>query len=85
MHVRTSVKELSLGSVAIIVGYDKAYGGYIGKLTARGLIPGTKFIVLESLTQKNSVTILLPEKVIHLSKPEVDALCVEEIKDDEET
>ncbi len=85
MHVRTSVKELSLGSVAIIVGYDKAYGGYIGKLTALGLIPGAKFVVLESFTQKNSVTLLLSEKFIYLSKPEVDALCVEDIKDDEET
>ena len=83
MHLRTSVRELSLGSVAIIVGYDKAYGGYIGKLTALGLTPNTKFIVLDRFTQENSVTILLSEKVIHLSKPQADALCVEEIKEEE--
>ena len=83
MHVRTSVRELSLGSVAIIVGYDKAYGGYIGKLTALGLMPGTKFIVLERFTQENSIAMLLSEKIIHLSKPEADALCVEEIEEEE--
>lgn len=83
MQVRTSVRELSLGSVATIVGYDKAYGGYIGKLIAMGLTPGTKFVVLESLTQENSVTMLLLEKVIELSKPEANALCVEEITEEE--
>lgn len=83
MYVRTSVRELSLGSVAVIVGYDKAYGGYIGKLTALGLTPDTQFIVLDRFTQEKSVSILLSEKVVQLSKPEADALCVEEIKEDE--
>ena len=83
MQVRTNIRELSLGSVATIVGYAKAYGGYIGKLTAVGLMPGTKFIVLDSLTQEDSVVILLSEKVIRLSKPEADALCVEEINDED--
>ena len=83
MHVRTSVRELSLGSVAIIVGYDKAYGGYIGKLIALGLTPGKKLIVLEHFTQEKTIAILLSEKVIHLSKPQADALCVEEIKEEE--
>ena len=40
-------------------------------------------VVLESLTQENSVTMLLLEKVIELSKPEVNALCVEEITEEE--
>ena len=83
MQVRINIRELSLGSVATIVGYDKAYGGYIGKLIAMGLTPGTKFVVLESLTQENSVTMLLLEKVIESSKPEANALCVEEITEEE--
>lgn len=83
MQVRTSIRELSLGSVAIIVGYDKAYGGYIGKLTALGLTPGTKFLVLDYFPQENSAVMLLLEKVIRLSKPEADALCVEDIKEQE--
>ncbi|MGK7898250.1 MAG: FeoA family protein [Xenococcus sp. (in: cyanobacteria)] len=83
MDVRTSVRELFLGSVAIIVGYDKAYGGYIGKLTALGLVPGRKFIVLDNFIQEKPVVILLSEKVIRLSKPEADALCVEEIREEE--
>lgn len=83
MQSRTSVRELSLGSVATVVGYDKAYGGYIGKLTALGLTPGTKFIVLEKFTPENSVAMLLPGKIVELSKPEVDALCVEDIEEEE--
>ena len=83
MQVRTSVRELFLGYVATIVGYDKAYGGYIGKLMAMGLTPGTKFIVLDLFTQETSIAIPLSEKVIHLSKPEADALCVEEIEEEE--
>ncbi len=83
MQVRTSVRELSLGFVAIIVGYDKAYGGYIGKLTALGLTPGRKFIVLDRSSQEQSVVILLSEKVIRLSKPEANALCVEEMREEE--
>ena len=83
MQVRTNIRELSLGSVATIVGYAKAYGGYIGKLIAVGLTPGTKFIVLDTFTQEGSVAMLLSEKVIQLSKPEADALCVEEINEEE--
>jgi len=81
MQVWTNIRELSLGSVGTIVGYDKAYGGYIGKLIALGLTPGTKFVVLDSATQKDSVVMLLSEKIIELSKPETNALCVEEIRD----
>lgn len=83
MQVRTSIKELSIGSVATIVGYDKAYGGYIGKLITVGLTPGTKFIVLDRITGKNSVVMMLSEKIIELSKPEADALCVEDISEEE--
>ena len=83
MQVQTNIRELSLGSVAIIVGYAKVYGGYIGKLVAFGLTPGRKFIVLDTLTQEGSVVILLSDKVIRLSKPEVDALCVEDLEEEE--
>ena len=80
MQVWTHIRELSLGTVGTIVGYEKAYGGYIGKLIALGLTPGTEFIVLDSDTQKDSVVMLLSDKVVELSKPETNALCVEETK-----
>ena len=80
MQVWTHIRELSLGTVGTIVGYEKAYGGYIGKLIALGLTPGTQFIVLDSSTQKDSVVMLLSDKVVELSKPETNALCVEETK-----
>ncbi|MEM9272638.1 MAG: FeoA family protein [Cyanobacteria bacterium P01_F01_bin.143] len=80
MQAWTYIKELSLGSVGTIVGYEKAYGGYIGKLIALGLTPGAQFIVLDSDTKKNIVIMLLSDKIVELSKPETNALCVEEIK-----
>ena len=83
MKVWTNIKELPLGSVAMIIGYDKAYGGYIGKLITLGLIPGRQFIVLDNFSKIDSVVILLPEKILELSKPEADALCVEEIQEEE--
>ncbi|GAB4228344.1 MAG: hypothetical protein Kow0049_09280 [Stanieria sp.] len=83
MLVQTNIKELSLGSVATIVGFDKVYGGYIGKLLAKGLTPGTTFTVLNLTLPGSEIAIMLPEKIVKLSKPEVDALCVEEIKEEE--
>ena len=58
MKVRTSIRELSLGSVATIVGYAKAYGVYIRRLTALGLTPGIKFVTLKNFVQKDSVSML---------------------------
>ena len=34
MKIETHIQELSQGSVGIVVGYDRFYGGYIGKLAA---------------------------------------------------
>ncbi|ELS02963.1 FeoA-like protein [Xenococcus sp. PCC 7305] len=84
MQVRTKIRELSLGTIATVVGYEKAYGGYVGKLIAVGLTPGKKFVVLDSLSLDNRVVILLQEKIIQLYKPEADAICVEEVKEEPE-
>ena len=46
MKIRTQIRELERGSIGIIVGYDRAYGGYIGKLVKMGLKPETQFVVL---------------------------------------
>ena len=79
MMIRTRIRELEEGSVAIIVGYEQAYGGYIGKLIKMGLKPDTQFVVLCTTCEEGAVEILLKEKIIKLSKSEADALCVEEI------
>lgn len=78
MEIKTHLRQLSEGSVGNIVGYDCTYGGYIGKLLAMGLTPGTNFVVLETAFSDGSIEIMLPEKIIKLSKPEANALCVEE-------
>lgn len=79
MKIETSIRELSQGTVAIVVGYDRAYGGYIGKLLVKGLTPGTAFIALDASHPAGYSEIILPTKIIKLSKPEANALCVEPV------
>ncbi|MGV2829745.1 FeoA family protein [Myxosarcina sp. GI1(2024)] len=85
MKVETSIRELSQGTVAIVVGFDRAYGGYIGKLLMKGLTPGTAFIASNVSLPAGFSEIILPTKILRLSKPEVDALCVEPITYGEES
>ena len=77
MRIAINISELPLGSAAIVVGYSRIYGGYVGKLIAKGLLPGTPFVLLSLGTNQKGVQIMLQEKMIILSKPEVNALCVE--------
>jgi ferrous iron transport protein A len=84
VEIQISIRELSVGSVAIIVGYSRVYGGYIGKLLAKGLTPGKVFVVLDTTLSEGRVAILLKEKISILSKPETDALCVEPAIGEEE-
>ena len=77
MKIAIDISELSPGSVAVVVGYSRVYGGYVGKLISQGLLPGTNFIVLSPAMPQGAVQIMLLEKIITLAKPEVNALCVE--------
>lgn len=81
MIIRTEIKELELGSVGIVVGYDRAYGGYTGKLMKMGLTPETEFVVLCTTRPEGAVEILLKKGIIKLSKSEANALCIEEIEE----
>ena len=83
MKITTSIRELSLGSVAIVAGYSLVYGGYVGRLISKGLIPGTPFILLNLTLAEGAVQIMLREKIITLSKPEADALCIEDLAEDD--
>lgn len=85
MRIETSIRELSQGTVGIIVGYDRTYGGYIGKLLTKGLKPGTTFIALNASLPAGFSEIILPAKIVRLSKPEADALCVEPVTGSEES
>jgi ferrous iron transport protein A len=83
MSTAINIPELSTGSVATIVGYSRVYGGYVGKLISQGLLPGTPFIVLSLNLPQGAVQIMLEEKIITLSKPEVNALVVETLTEDD--
>jgi ferrous iron transport protein A len=83
MSTAINIPELSTGSVGTIVGYSRVYGGYVGKLISQGLIPGTPFVVLSLNLPQGAVQIMLEEKIITLSKPEVNALVVETLTEDD--
>ena len=77
MRIVIEIQELTPGSVAVVVGYSRIYGGYIGRLISQGLVPGTRFVVLSLDMAQGEAQIMLQEKIVTLSKPEVNALCVE--------
>lgn len=81
MNLAINIPELAPGSVAIVVGYSRVYGGYIGRLISIGLVPGTLFVILDLNLDRGAVQIMLKEKIITLSKPEVNALVVEALGD----
>lgn len=84
-EIKTHIKELGIGVVGVIVGYDRSYGGYKGKLNMMGLTPGTQFVVLNINSQQDTIQIMLDNRIIKLSKPEANALCVEEMTDSDST
>lgn len=83
MRIAINISELSSGSVAVIVGYSRVYGGYVGKLISQGLLPGKDFVVLSLTMPQGAVQIMLQEKIITLSKPEVNALCIETLLEED--
>lgn len=83
MEIKTNISELSLGSVGIVAGYSAVYGGYVGKLISKGLTPEVYFVVLDLNVDGGAVQIMLQEKIIILSKPEVNALCIDTYAEDD--
>ncbi len=78
MNVNTYLRNLTIGTSGSIVGYDRVYGGYIGKLIKMGLTPGTDFLVLNIMPQ-SAAELLVRGTVVALQRPEMDALCIEAI------
>jgi ferrous iron transport protein A len=77
--ITTYLTEMAVSARGYIVGYDRAYSGYIGKLLSKGLAPGTKFILIRQACSEFPLQLEVEGNLISLSKPEVDALCVEEV------
>ncbi len=82
MKIAINILEFPIGTAATVVGYSRVYGGYVGKLISQGLLPGTPFVVLSLPIAQGGVQIMLQDKIVTLSKPEVNALCVEAIEED---
>ncbi len=82
LEITTYLKDLAIGSQGYIVGYDKAFLGYMGKLLKLGLAPNTSFIVIRHhFPTLFSYIIEVNGRLIQLSQPEADALCVESLDD----
>ena len=81
MKIAINILEFPVGTVATVVGYSRVYGGYVGKLISQGLLPGTPFVVLSLPIAQGGVQIMLQDKIVTLSKPEVNALCVESLEE----
>ncbi len=76
--VKTYLRELPIGTIGYIVGYDKVFKGYQGKLLAMGLTPGTQFIVIRQASKNWPIILEVKGNLIKLTQPEADALCIEE-------
>ncbi|HAC62754.1 MAG TPA: ferrous iron transport protein A [Cyanothece sp. UBA12306] len=73
----TYLREIPIGTHGYIVGYDQVFGGYRGKLSSIGLIPGTEFILIRHGSIIVPLIIEVKGNLLRLSKPEADALCIE--------
>ncbi|GBF79096.1 FeoA family protein [Aphanothece sacrum] len=73
----TYLTELPIGFKGYIVGYDKIFGGYQGKLLSMGLSPGTEFILVCQASNNWPLIIEVDGNLLKLYKPEADALCIE--------
>ena len=83
MNIIANINQLSIGSVGIVAGYSLIYGGYTGKLISKGLTPGISFVLLDANLANGAVQIMLEEKIIILSNPVVNALCIDTLMEDD--
>ncbi len=73
----TYLRKLSIGAKGYIVGYDKIFKGYQGRLLSMGLRPGTEFILVAQADENRCVIIKTQGNLLKLNQPEADALCIE--------
>ncbi|ACK65503.1 FeoA family protein [Rippkaea orientalis PCC 8801] len=76
-EIITHLREMAIGTHGYIVGYDKVFRGYQGKLLSMGLSPGTEFILVRQASKNWPLMIEVKGNLLRLSKPEADALCIE--------
>jgi ferrous iron transport protein A len=77
----TYLRDLPVGTRGRVVGYDRAFLGYMGRLLSMGLLPGTEFTVIRHAFFHYPLQIELKGNLLNLRQQEADALCVEEIEE----
>lgn len=75
----SSLKELSIGDIGKIIGFDKAAKAYRKRLLAMGLTPGTEFSITRFAPMGDPVEIKLRGFALTLRKAEADALVIEKL------
>ena len=78
VNFSTYLRDLPVGARGYVVGFDRVFLGYTGKLLAMGLKPGTVFTVL--CHAFSHLVEIEGQGLISLQKQEADALCVEEVE-----
>ena len=74
-----SLKQLAVGDLGKIIGFDKAGSAYRKKLLAMGLTPGTSFSVTRFAPMGDPVEIKLRGFSLTLRKDEASVLLIEKV------
>jgi ferrous iron transport protein A len=77
---RCYLRQMPVGTVAKVLGYEKTMGGYKGKLLSMGLTPKTEFTIIRVAPLGDPVEIQVRGFHLSLRKQEADALIVEVVK-----
>ncbi len=78
---RSYLREMPVGMVGKVLGYEKTMGGYMGKLLSMGLTPKTQFTIIRVAPLGDPVEIEVRGFNLSLRKQESDALIVEVIEE----
>lgn len=76
---RTYLRELPIGAIARVVGYDKTMRSYKGKLLSMGLTPKTEFEIVRVAPLGDPVEIRVRGFHLTLRKQEADAVIIDVI------
>lgn len=75
-----NLKNLAVGDLARIVGFDKSGKAYRKRLLAMGLTPGTQFRVTRFAPMGDPVEIKLRGFALTLRKDEAEVLLIEKLQ-----
>jgi len=74
-----TLKELSIGDRATVLGFNESGKAYRRKLLSMGLTPGTEFSLVRVAPLGDPVEILIRGYSLSLRKGEADALSVDKL------